>query len=58
MHQLRAFSKAFADLMRLKLFQIRQKKEAAISEHRAKDLHVRFESQKQKPKRMPSKWKP
>jgi hypothetical protein len=45
---LRAFNKAFADLMRLKLFQIRQEKEAALLERRNKDTQIRFESQKQK----------
>ena len=45
---LRAFNKAFADLMRLKLFQIRQEKEAALMERRNKEAEIRFESQKQK----------
>jgi hypothetical protein len=45
---LRAFNKAFADLMRLKLFQIRQEKEAALADRRAQDLQLRFESQQHK----------
>jgi hypothetical protein len=45
---LRAFNKAFADLMRLKLFQIRQQREAALADRRSQDAQIRFESQKQK----------
>ena len=45
---LRAFNKAFADLMRLKSFQIRQEKETAMMERRAKEAEIRFESQRQK----------
>jgi hypothetical protein len=45
---LRAFNKAFADLMRLKLFQMRQEKEVALADRRAKEAQIRFESQRQK----------
>ena len=45
---LRAFNKAFADLMRLKSFQMRQGKEAAMLERRNKEAEIRFESQRQK----------
>lgn len=42
----RAFSKTFSEIMRLRTFQSRQDKDAAILERRALDLQIRFESQK------------
>ncbi len=45
---LRAFNKALADLIRLKSFQLRQQKEAALAETRAQATQIRFESQKRK----------
>lgn len=45
---LRGFNKAFSDLLRLRNFQMRQKKDAALIERRAANLQIRFESQKQK----------
>jgi hypothetical protein len=45
---LRAYNKAFADLMRLKRFQMSQKKDEALLERRAQDTQIRFESQKRK----------
>jgi hypothetical protein len=45
---LRAYNKAFADLLRLKRFQMTQKKDEAMLERRAQDLEIRFESQKRK----------
>ncbi len=45
---LRAYNKAFADLMRLRSFQMRQKKDEAMLERRGQDAQIRFESQKRK----------
>jgi hypothetical protein len=45
---LRAYNKAFADLVRLKRFQMSQKKDEALLERRAQDVQIRFESQKRK----------
>jgi hypothetical protein len=45
---LRAYNKAFADLVRLKRFQMSQKKDEALLERRAQDAQIRFESQKRK----------
>ena len=45
---LRAYNKAFADLMRLKRFQMSQRKDEALLERRAQDTQIRFESQKRK----------
>ena len=45
---LRAFSKALSEIVRLKNFQRSQEKSKAIIERRALDTQIRFESQKQK----------
>jgi hypothetical protein len=45
---LRAYNKAFADLVRLKRFQMTQKKDEALLQRRAQDVQIRFESQKRK----------
>jgi hypothetical protein len=45
---LRAFNKAFADLLRLRSFQMRQRKDEALLERRAQEMQIRFESQKRK----------
>jgi hypothetical protein len=42
----RAFSKALSEMMRLRNFQSRQEKDAAILDRRALDIQNRFESQK------------
>ena len=45
---MRAFNKAFADLMRLRTFQMRQKKDEAMLARHAQQMEIRFESQKRK----------
>jgi hypothetical protein len=43
---LRAYNKAFADLLRLKRFQMTQKKDEAMLDRHAQDMQIRFESQR------------
>ncbi len=45
---LRAYDKAFSDLMRLRNFQMRQLKDEALLQNRAHDVQFRFESQQRK----------
>lgn len=45
---LRAYNKAFADLLRLRSFQMRQRKDEALLQRRAQDVVIRFESQRRK----------